>query len=177
MIEVGYFEPGQEREATELFAAVASERRWIGTEGPLDIEARTAGLVGSIACGQQTLIVARADGRIVGTLRLYDDTKSDGRMISLGMMVAADCRGTGVGSALMRFAVTHARNAGFEAIALDVFPHNESARALYRKFGFSEVERVGAKIPRANGEKWDVIRCKLMLRADKSSSDGGMTLV
>jgi GNAT superfamily N-acetyltransferase len=108
LIEVGYFEPGQEGETTEPFVAVASVRRWIGTEGLLDIQARTAGLV--------------------GTLGLYADTKRDGRMIPFGILVAADRRRTGVGSALMRFAGTHARNAGFGAIALDVFPHNESAR-------------------------------------------------
>ncbi len=176
MIEVGYLIPGQEREATELFAAVASERQWIGTEGPLDIEARTAGLVGSIACGQQTLIVARLSGRIVGTLGLYRDTKGP-RTISLGMMVAADRRAMGVGSALIDFAVAHARSAGYEEIALDVFPHNEAARALYRKFGFVEVERVASEIPRANGDRWDVIRCKLMLRTDETATDGGTTLV
>jgi hypothetical protein len=37
--------------------------------------------------------------------------------------------------------------------------------------------RRGADIPRANGEKWDAIGCKLMPRADESSSDGGMTLL
>ena len=170
VIEVGYLHPGEERAAVELFAAVAAERRWIGTEPPVDIDGRTAGLVGSLAVGQQTMIVARARGRIVGTLSLYRAADHVPETIWLGMLVAADCRGAGVGSALVAFAIDHARKAGYRAIGLEVFPHNEAARRLYRSFGFVERESLVAHLLRADGTRWDIIRCQLSLVADESGS-------
>lgn len=161
MIDVGYLRPGEEYAATELLAAVAAEGRWIGTELPLDIEARTAGLVGAIAIGQQTIIVARAQGTIVGTLGLFRGPHGDKGTRFLGLMVAAAWRGGGIGSALLTFAIAHARRIGLTTLALDVFVHNHSARALYRRFGFLEEEVLSEHVTRADGTRWDVIRCRL----------------
>src|SRR5215210_4924280 len=46
--------------------------------------------------------------------------------------------GRGVGSALLAAAIEKAREDGLHKLALEVFPHNEAAIALYRKFGFVE---------------------------------------
>jgi len=46
---------------------------------------------------------------------------------------------------------------------LSVFPHNEAAIALYRKFGFLEEGRRTKHIRRANGELWDLIEMGLLL--------------
>jgi len=163
VIDVGYLRPGEEREATELLAAVAAEGRWIGTELPVDLEARTAGVVGAIAIGQQTVIVARANERIVGTLALFRAPHGGAETRWLGLMVAAAWRGGGIGSALLRFAIAHARQIGLTALGLDVFVHNKSARALYRRFGFLEGEVLKEHVVRADGTRWDVIRCRLPL--------------
>jgi len=173
VIDVGYLRPGEEREATELFAAVAAERRWIGTEPPVDIDARTAGLAGSIAIGQQTLIVARSAGRLVGTLGLYRTASREEQSLGLGMLVDAAHRGGGVGSALLAFAIDHARTHAIASIVLDVFPHNDGARALYRKFGFIERERLAEHLLRADGARWDVIRCELLLAGEESRAEAG----
>ena len=173
VIDIGYLRPGEEREATELFAAVAAERRWIGTEPPVDIDARTAGLAGSIAIGQQTLIVARVARRIVGTLSLYRTVSRDEQSLGLGMLVDAAHRGTGVGSTLLAFALDHARANAISSIVLEVFPHNDGARALYRKFGFIEGERLVEHLLRADGVRWDVIRCELLLAAEESRAEAG----
>jgi RimJ/RimL family protein N-acetyltransferase len=47
--------------------------------------------------------------------------------------------------------------------ALSVFPHNEAAIALYRKFGFREEGRRVEHIRRASGELWDLIDMGLLL--------------
>jgi RimJ/RimL family protein N-acetyltransferase len=47
--------------------------------------------------------------------------------------------------------------AGDRTVVLRVFPHNERARALYRKFGFVELEHKVGVWPRRNGEFWDLI--------------------
>ena len=46
-------------------------------------------------------------------------------------------------------------------LSLLVFPHNERALALYRKFNFVEID-AAAQIARRSGEAWDAI---LMRRA------------
>jgi ribosomal protein S18 acetylase RimI-like enzyme len=48
-------------------------------------------------------------------------------------------------------------------LTLDVFPHNEAAIGLYRKFGFAEEGRREKQIRRASGELWDVLEMGLQL--------------
>ncbi|PEQ12163.1 GNAT family N-acetyltransferase [Novosphingobium sp. PC22D] len=45
-------------------------------------------------------------------------------------------RGTGLGRALVGAVIAEARNAGYEEMRLDVMPHSQAARRLYRDFGF-----------------------------------------
>ncbi len=79
------------------------------------------------------------------------------------MMVAADRRGRGVGTALMVAAIDWARAQGLHKLALSVFPHNDAAVALYRKFGFVEEGRRVRHMRRASGELWDLIDMGLLL--------------
>jgi RimJ/RimL family protein N-acetyltransferase len=78
-------------------------------------------------------------------------------------MVAADWRGRGVGTALVAAAIEWARARGLHKLTLSVFPHNEAAIALYRKFRFAEEGRLTQHIRRANGELWDLIEMGLLL--------------
>lgn len=50
-----------------------------------------------------------------------------------------------------------ARTRRLQKLKLDVFPHNEAAIALYRKFGFAEEGRREKHYRRANGELWDAL--------------------
>ncbi|MGZ4353969.1 MAG: N-acetyltransferase family protein, partial [Gaiellaceae bacterium] len=81
----------------------------------------------------------------------------------IGMMVAADRRGRGVGTALVAAAVEWARLRRLHKLTLSVFPHNDAALALYRKFGFVEEGRRARHIRRADGELWDLIEMGLLL--------------
>jgi RimJ/RimL family protein N-acetyltransferase len=81
----------------------------------------------------------------------------------LGMWVAADRRGRGVGTALVAAAIEWARERGLHKLTLGVFPHNEAAIALYRKFGFVEEGRRVRHFRRSSGELWDVIEMGLLL--------------
>src|SRR5262249_29887141 len=69
-------------------------------------------------------LVAVAEGEMVGELRVDPSWMGFG---DIGMMVAADWRGRGVGSALVAAAIEGARARGLHKLALGVFPHNESA--------------------------------------------------
>jgi RimJ/RimL family protein N-acetyltransferase len=74
-----------------------------------------------------------------------------------GMMVAADARGRGAGSALLSAAIDWAREAGVHKIALQAWPHNEPAIALYRKFGFEQEGYLRRHYRRRNGDLWDAV--------------------
>ena len=81
-----------------------------------------------------------ADGRrVVGTARLWNIGCGNGaRALLLGpVAVAADCRGRGIGAALVRRALREARRLGYAAIAL------VGDAPYYSRFGFS-TEKTGA---------------------------------
>jgi RimJ/RimL family protein N-acetyltransferase len=84
-------------------------------------------------------LMAIHGSRVIGNL---DVAREEGlvtrHIASIGMAVARDWRGRGVGSALMAEAIRWARSVRVEKLALSVYPHNTAARALYQKFGFRE---------------------------------------
>jgi ribosomal protein S18 acetylase RimI-like enzyme len=136
-----------------LFAAVAEERDGIAAEPPVDVEKCAA------AWDLDRTLVAIDNDEVVGLLSL-DEHFGFGE---LGMFVAADRRGRGIGSALVEAAIERARSRGLHKLALGVFPHNEGALRLYRKFGFVEEGRRVRHIRRQNGELWDLIEMGLLL--------------
>ena len=138
----------------QVFAAVAEERDKIATEPPVDVEARAAGWI------LDGTLVAIVDGQIVGSLHLDVSPHGFGE---IGMAVARDRRGQGVGSALLAAAVDEARRRDLHKLTLAVFPHNDAAIALYRKFGFVEEGHRVKQLRRANGELWDTLELGLHL--------------
>jgi RimJ/RimL family protein N-acetyltransferase len=155
-LEVRRARPADARRLAELFAAVAEERDGIATEPPVDVDARTKQFAASI----DGTILAVADGHIVGSLDVDANRFGVGE---LGMAVAQPWRGRGVGSALLTVAIEKARGEGLHKLSLEVFPHNEAAIALYRKFGFVEEGRRVKHYRRASGELWDSIIMGLLL--------------
>jgi ribosomal protein S18 acetylase RimI-like enzyme len=137
-----------------LIARVAEERDGIATEPPIDVEARAA------SWRFDGTLVAVADTAIVGMLDVVESRFGYGR---IGMAVARDWRGRGVGSALLAGGIEWARDRGLHKLVLDVFPHNTAAIALYRKFGFVEEGRRVKQYRRASGELWDALDMGLLL--------------
>jgi len=140
--------------AVDLYADVAAEGRWIGGEAPVDTEERRARMESSIRREDARFFMADDHGEIVG--HLWIGLAAYG-VADVGMMVAADARGQGVGSALLAAAVDWARGVGAHKIALQVWPHNEAALALYRKFGFEQEGYLRRHYRRRNGELWDAL--------------------
>jgi RimJ/RimL family protein N-acetyltransferase len=133
---------------------VAEERDGIASEPPVDVEERAA------SWRLDGTLVAIAAGEIVGSLHVG---KSPFGFGEIGMFVARDWRGHGVGSALVAAAVEWGRENGLHKLSLSVFPHNDAAIGLYRKHGFVEEGRRVKHIRRANGELWDLIDMGLHL--------------
>jgi putative acetyltransferase len=85
------------------------------------------------------LLVAEIDGAVVGNggLNATGPALRRRHVLGLGIAVAAEWQGRGVGSALMAALVDAAdRWLGCLRIELTVFTDNAAAIALYRKFGF-----------------------------------------
>lgn len=137
-----------------LFAAVAEERDGIATEPPVDVEARAASWT------LDGTLVAVAATEVVGSVHVEPSRHGFGE---LGMAVAREWRGRGVGSALLAAAIEWAGERGLHKLSLGVFAHNAAAIALYRKFGFVEEGRRVKHYRRASGELWDAIDMGLLL--------------
>ncbi len=163
--EVRPARPEDGRRLAELFAAVAEERDGIATEPPVDVNARTK----QFAASSDGTILAVAAGDLVGSLHVDVNRFGVGE---LGMAVARPWRGRGVGSALLAAAIEKARSEGLHKLSLEVFPHNEAAIALYRKFDFVEEGRRVKRYRRASGELWDSIVMGLLLEVGSAARSG-----
>ncbi|MDX6542551.1 MAG: hypothetical protein QOK32_154 [Gaiellaceae bacterium] len=103
------------------------------------------------------VFVAEVDGLVVGRLSVSRDQHPASRHVAdLGLMVAADRRGQGIGRGLLEAAVDWARAADVTKLELHVFPWNEPAIRLYERFGF-EREGVRRGHYRRAGEEVDAI--------------------
>ncbi len=86
------------------------------------------------------LFVAK-DPAIVGvlTLTLYRIPTGLSARID-DVIVAVDFRGRGIGEALTRAAIEHARTAGARGVNLTSHPRREAANRLYQRLGFERRE-------------------------------------
>ena len=86
------------------------------------------------------LFVAK-DPAIVGvlTLTLYRIPTGLSARID-DVIVAVDSRGRGIGEALTRAAIEHARTAGARSVNLTSHPRREAANRLYQRLGFERRE-------------------------------------
>lgn len=88
------------------------------------------------------LIAEDGDGRLVGTVRLWNVSAGGRPALLLGpLAVDETCRGAGVGAALMRLALARAEAAGHAAVILVGDPE------YYASFGFSAEATTGLVMP------------------------------
>lgn len=93
-------------------------------QSPLDVEAWAA------KWQLESTLVAFAAGDIVGSLSFEVSRFGFGE---IGMAVAREWRGRGVGSALLSTAIDWAREHGLHKLSLSVFPHNAAAICSTRR--------------------------------------------
>jgi ribosomal protein S18 acetylase RimI-like enzyme len=86
-----------------------------------------------------TLLVARVDGRIVGTLTLVRFPLPTGERARIeDVVVDESARGQGVGAALTNEALRLAEEFGVRTVDLTSRPSREAANRLYKRLGFQE---------------------------------------
>ncbi len=158
-----------------LYVAVAEEGRWIAGETPAtargswrhDLRDRVAERIERT--DMHAHLVAEAGGTVIGQAHL--DFAPYG-VASLGMAVAPDWRRRGVGTALLNAAVAVARERGAHKVALQAWPHNAAAIALYRRAGFVEEGVLRRHYRRRNGELWGAVVMGLLLDEVPPTSPG-----
>lgn len=133
-------------------------------EFTLTVEQERQVLADYAAADNCVFLVAEAAGRIVGMLNCKGGTRRAKRHeVVLGISVAREWRGKGVGKKLMERAVEWARGTGVVTrIELIVFARNEVARHLYESLGFV-VEGCLRRAIRRNGEYFDDLVMGLLL--------------
>jgi ribosomal protein S18 acetylase RimI-like enzyme len=88
-----------------------------------------------------SLLVARIDGRIVGSLTLCVFRIPTGvRAWIEDVVIDADARGAGVGAALNEHAIELAHKRGARSVDLTSRPSREAANRLYQRLGFERRE-------------------------------------
>ena len=117
--------------------SVAKERKYLAfLEGP-PLEKLRAFVLGNLKENRPHYI-ALIEEQVVG----WCDISSLNRPVyahsgSLGMGVIMEYRGHGIGEALIRAALAHAKSTGLSRVELTVHEENKPAIALYEKMGFT----------------------------------------
>jgi ribosomal protein S18 acetylase RimI-like enzyme len=118
----------------EVVAAFARLLPQLSTSAPsLDRD----GIARVVASDANTLLAARVDGRIAGTLTLVLFPLPTGlRAWIEDVVVDEGARGRGVGAALTTEALRLAEQAGARTVDLTSRPSREAANRLYQRLGF-----------------------------------------
>jgi RimJ/RimL family protein N-acetyltransferase len=150
--------------ALDVYVDVAAEGVWIGTEAPIDREARMAKWLDTfLGNGGSVMFVVDVGTGIAGAAVLDPQGACGSGLYEFGMWVDKVFRGKGAGSALVEACIKWAEQQGAHKISLLVSPHNQPARALYRKYGFEEEGYLKRHWRRKSGEIWDSIVMGLLL--------------
>jgi ribosomal protein S18 acetylase RimI-like enzyme len=100
---------------------------------PLDHEA----VERVVRCEANTVLVARTDGRIVGTLTLVMFPIPSGMRARVeDVVVDGEARGRGIAALLTRHALRLAQEAGARTVDLTSRPDRAAANRLYERLGF-----------------------------------------
>jgi len=103
------------------------------------------------------LLVATVDGELAGNLGLHPEAHASSAHVAwLGMSVAREWRGLGLGGALLEAGVSWAADRGIIKVALGVLPGNRRALDFYTHHGFAREGLRTAQYERA-GRYYDEV--------------------
>ena len=143
-------------EVIALSETVAAEGRWIGMQSPIDVKRVTDRFLAHVSgVDQLSLVAVSPGGAVVGQLQM---AAAPYGVADLGMMVAADFRGQGLGRRLLDRGIAWATaRPDLHKLELQVWPHNAAAIALYRRAGFEQEGYLQRHYRRRDGEIWDAV--------------------
>ena len=161
-------------EALAMFGAVAEEGLWLGTEAGFDAERRREAWLAGLDDPAQGSFVGVTDESVIVGMASFALTGAG--VADIGMAVADRSRGRGLGGRLLDALISAAGDVGAHKVALQVWPHNQRAIALYRSRNFVVEGRMQRHYRRRNGELWDAVLMGLPLdETSPGSPHGGTT--
>jgi ribosomal protein S18 acetylase RimI-like enzyme len=101
-------------------------------------------VAGELASAKRAFRVAERNEELLGYCKLGFDLSLDydpgeRRVMELKQLYLRGARtGDGIGTALMEWALSEARQRGFDAVLLSVWSENHGAQRFYRRFGFEK---------------------------------------
>ena len=155
--------PKDARSYLDMWRAVVAERRFVRTETVRGSVRTYRRQFRHAVTDSHARFVAVAGDRVVGVLIIERIAHPVNRHVAtLGMAVDKAWRRRGVGVTLMAAGMRWARSAGIEKVTLEVYPTNEAAVALYRKFGFTEEGRLMRQSLKSYGYEDELIMSKFL---------------
>jgi RimJ/RimL family protein N-acetyltransferase len=142
-----------------VWAAVAAEGEWIGTELPLRAGWQDRFREGVDDPSRHWFVVDHETDGVVGAVSVTHDLGIG----HLGMAIIDGHRGRGLGKLLLSRAIDWHRGRGCHKVVLEVWPHNVRARGLYESMGFVDEGVLTRHYRRKSGALWDVVAMGLVL--------------
>ncbi|HUU21694.1 MAG TPA: GNAT family N-acetyltransferase [Phycisphaerae bacterium] len=135
LIEPLELDPGRDVRAVAALLALS----WKGCLDEADIDRRQAALVAeleSLDPARRRLSVASVSGRTVGFCRVLRDADTPDHWWLAGVVTHPDHRGAGIGRALVRESLEHARSHGATLIRSEAHIDNPASIAFHEALGF-----------------------------------------
>jgi L-phenylalanine/L-methionine N-acetyltransferase len=150
--------PRDARAFLDAYRRVAAEKRFIQTEVVPHTHRHYGKRFRRSWDENGAHVVALDDGRLVGSISIRrDDHPATHHVATFGMFVVSSHRRRGAGSALLSEAIRWARSYGLERVELTVYPHNDAAISLYRRFGFVEEGRLVRHAKKSYGYEDEIL--------------------
>lgn len=118
--------------------------------------------IDSLAAGYAAQVLRAEDGRLLGYFLAMEGV---GELHLLNITVAPEAQGQGHARHMLDALQALARRLACEQIWLEVRQSNARARAIYLRYGFSEVGQRRAYYPAAQGQREDAVLMSLPLDA------------
>jgi RimJ/RimL family protein N-acetyltransferase len=122
----------------ETLEEVSSEGVYLLNEHAVRTASEQERIIRYMDSSKNLIAVALLNNRIVGGIGIFVGGMSPKSQFfcNLGIHLIKSARGIGIGSKLMSYGITWAREKKFHKICLSVFSTNTRAISLYRKMGF-----------------------------------------
>ena len=157
-VEIRLASPRDARSFLNAYRGVAAEKRFIQTEVVPHTHRTYRKRFRRPWERDAAHLLALEDGRVVGSLSIRrDDHPATDHVATFGMFVVSSHRGRGIGTALLNEAMRWGRSYGIERVELTVYPHNDAAIALYRRFGFVEEGRLVRHAKKSYGYEDEIL--------------------
>ena len=158
--------PADAAEILELMKQIGgeSDNLTFGTQGlPFSVEDEEAFILNINGSSDGVFLVAREDGRIVGSASLSRMPRRMSHVGDIGISVVRSHWNRGIGSMLLSSVIDFAKKNAFDFIDLQVRSDNLAAIHLYTKFGF---EKIGTHpdLFKANEKYFDIDYMMLKLK-------------